>query len=485
MGARKESLIPSLEVVHTWGGTPQREELFDGSAPVTIGEDAASTFLLPREALSGLAQLVLALPGEDSWTVRVPTGADARADVQGRDVDLTTLPADADGARLLRLPLGARVEIVLGAHSFFARPTEREQAPALAPMDVARYRFLLPSVVLHALFLLGVFLAPPSAGALVVDIDQQDQRYLRFHTDASEALPEPAIEPTPSDSGSSEGRSAQGAEGVAGRTDETRHTGGQVHVRGTGDDRRVPLTQTAAAHAGILGALATIRFDSAVRSPFGAATAIGFSEDDAYGSLEYLTAGNSPGAGGLGIIGHGHGGCPPGATCTGEGTVGVGNLDVIGGNGNSCSPTEFASLERTLGHAAAVDHCTGRWGTGVIGNGNHHARVPNPVTPGTATLAGGLSREDVRRVITRNLPQVRNCYQQGLLGNPDLAGRVTVSFIITPTGSVHSSVLDAQHSDLPDSSVSSCVTTAVSHWSFPSADSMTMVSYPFRLDTTP
>ena len=70
--------------------------------------------------------------------------------------------------------------------------------------------------------------------------------------------------------------------------------------------------------------------------------------------------------------------------------------------------------------------------------GGFHGRgsaVPH-IRTGEADVRGSLSREVIRRVIRRHINEVRFCYEQELAQRPDLAGRVTVSFIISATGSV-------------------------------------------------
>jgi TonB family protein len=98
-------------------------------------------------------------------------------------------------------------------------------------------------------------------------------------------------------------------------------------------------------------------------------------------------------------------------------------------------------------------------------------------------MPGGLSREQVRRVVRRNLGQVRFCYEQALTRDPDLEGRVSVRFVVQPSGAVMAST--SEGSSIGNPAVEDCVVQAVRRWSFPSAPGLTVVRYPFVLASTP
>ena len=107
--------------------------------------------------------------------------------------------------------------------------------------------------------------------------------------------------------------------------------------------------------------------------------------------------------------------------------------------------------------------------------------APNIRVRAVTDVHGGLTGDQIRRVIQRNVSQVQHCYEQGLQRNPSLAGRVTVAFMITPTGSVGgSSVAD---NSLGDAAVGTCVAGAVRRWAFPQPDPAGPVSvrFPFNL----
>lgn len=99
--------------------------------------------------------------------------------------------------------------------------------------------------------------------------------------------------------------------------------------------------------------------------------------------------------------------------------------------------------------------------------------------PGVAVTTGGLGSDMIRRVVRRNLSQVRHCYEQQLQSRPDLQGRVTVAFLISPTGAVQAS--SVSQSSVANPAMEQCIARSVRRWSFPrSADgSISSVRYPF------
>jgi hypothetical protein len=478
MNARKLA----LEVVLMWEGAPQRAELWESPAVVTVGDEDGATFVLPREAVSRSFTLAESCVGDDAWLVRIPVGADALIEVDEaagtRVVGLDTLPCEPDGTRLLRCALGGRARLTLGAFSFFVRATTPAEKTQAAPLfHLADHRWLIASVGVHAMFLIGMFFMPPSSSALTLDTDEQRSRMLRYSLEADvipPPEPDPILEEQSEPAATNEGRAAAGEAGTAGARQETRRTGGGMRAAGTSTDNRIPLTAAEARSAGILGALASLRLNT-ISSPFGAAEAMGSSLDEAYGSL--MGDGFSSGTGGLAMYGTGRGGGCTTGTC-GYGTYGVGNLDTVGGTGG-CSAEDFARLVAQYGRSGAMDRCSGTGQRVGSTDLTRTGRVPPPPPRPTVTTTNGLSREAIRRTVQRHLAEVRHCYEQRLITRPDLEGRVAVQFVVAPNGSVMSAVTDSTRSDLGDAATSSCIEQAVSRWAFTPSEGVTSVSYPF------
>jgi hypothetical protein len=471
----------ALEVVLMWDGAPVRAELWSTPGKVTVGDAEGADFVLPREAIGEAFTLAERVAGEDAWIVRIPAGASAlleQDEAAGpRAIVLETLPAEADGARLLRCTLGTRAQVRLGAFSLFVRATTpAEKTPAAPLVRLADHRWLLASVAVHGAFLAGMFFMPPASSALMRDTDTSRLRMLRYSIEAAErAEPEPLDAPDTESGAQSEGRASEA--GTAGARDETRHTGGGARARGPSEDSRIPLTRESVRTAGILGALAAMRLDTTVSSPFGAAEALGAGTVDAYGDLAALTAGFSSGTGGLSMHGIGRGGGCQGGVC-GAGTYGLGEFDGIGARTGTCGADEFRRLSAELGRARAMDQCTGTVERSIGLGTTRRTRVPPQPMP-TVSTVNGLSREQIRRTVQRHLPEVRHCYEQRLITRPDLEGRVSVQFVIAQSGAVQGAVVDGARSDLGDAQTASCVAQAVSRWSFTASEGVTSVTYPF------
>ncbi|MCB9625350.1 MAG: TonB family protein [Sandaracinus sp.] len=180
---------------------------------------------------------------------------------------------------------------------------------------------------------------------------------------------------------------------------------------------------------------------------------------DALGALMGAEIGNSHGALGLGMHGTGRG-----AGGDGRGTIGLDSLgDTLGhGGGATCDPVRPA-------RATAA--------SGGLGGMTRESRGPAcaPV-PSRRTVA---SRRDHPSRGSPPPQQVKFCYEQALRARPDLEGRVTTRFMISPTGAVAASVV--QSSTLQNGEAEQCITQAITRWSFPapSDGGMVSVTYPF------
>lgn len=102
-------------------------------------------------------------------------------------------------------------------------------------------------------------------------------------------------------------------------------------------------------------------------------------------------------------------------------------------------------------------------GNGRLG-GSHRTRAPE-LRMGATTVSGRLPPEVIQRIVRQNYGRFRQCYEQGLGRDPELAGRVAVRFVIGRDGTVVN-VADGG-SDLPDRSVVDCVSRAYYSLAFP------------------
>lgn len=165
----------------------------------------------------------------------------------------------------------------------------------------------------------------------------------------------------------------------------------------------------------------------------------------------------------------------------------------LGGNaGSGGVQTNIYSKGLVAAPLGAGGNVKGAGGYGTKGKGGGQAGYGTTsllgATGGTsmplaseASIGGGLDRDAIAAVINRNLGQIRFCYEQGLQGDPSLAGRVAVGFTIGGTGMVKSAAVE--NSSLNSKVVEDCIVLRLKGWKFPLTENGVdvKVSYPFVL----
>ena len=133
-----------------------------------------------------------------------------------------------------------------------------------------------------------------------------------------------------------------------------------------------------------------------------------------------------------------------------------------------------------MGRYGTIGHGSGT-GSG-YGSGRGKTGKPSQVRVGNSKVTGDLDKNIIRRYIRRKLPRIRNCYEKELLHKPNLQGRVTVNFVIDPSGDVST----AQATGL-DKTVASCVAAAIKTIQFPKpkGGGVVNVRYPFNFQIAP
>jgi hypothetical protein len=148
-----------------------------------------------------------------------------------------------------------------------------------------------------------------------------------------------------------------------------------------------------------------------------------------------------------------------------EGSIGMAGLDPLGrgGDGPGGHGPGGNGRERTALEAMRP-------------SGGHRVSVPR-LREAVAEVSGRLPPDTIRRVVRQNHSRLRLCYEKGLMTNPTLTGRVNVRFVIGSEGRV-THVAEAG-SDLPDASVTRCVTRAFQDIGFPKPEGgIVTVVYP-------
>lgn len=464
----------AVEVTVLWGDrNVLRVDHMSPPRDYYVGEptdDEPVDYVIGSEAL-GASRLPVCVARGAGAAAIIPEGATGEATIAGYSRSFDLLKAEGElkpsselrGAMEIILPEGSSARVCHKDFTFVVKDVKAgKKVAGAARFDLRPLAYVAAAGLLASLVLVMFYFAPPRPRGLSGDLLDTDSRLVQF-------LMEPeAFEPETPDwlggsgeAGGGKGTSHDGDEGQLGdeKAEKTRNKYG---IKGPKDNEDPVMArekaEAEAATAGILGTLAGMQgaFNSPT-SPYGADYALGADAMSALGAMTGTDIGQNFGFGGLGLRGTGRGGGG-----TGQGTIGLGNFGTIGRGGGKGDGE-------------------GGYGRGVGNLGGRSARVPT-VRGGGANVFGALSKEVIRRVVRRHLNEVKYCYEQQLTSRPDLAGRVTVKFVISPTGSVQSAVVS--DSSLRNQAVESCVTQAVRRWTFPAPDGggIVVVNYPFLLD---
>jgi hypothetical protein len=115
-------------------------------------------------------------------------------------------------------------------------------------------------------------------------------------------------------------------------------------------------------------------------------------------------------------------------------------------------------------------------GTGGTGSGVKEAKVAFSQSDGDFT--GGLTREEVDRVVKSRKGTIQACYQKAVNRDRSLAGKLVVNFRISAEGKVTSARIEPGKSSLRNAEVESCVKRQIQGLKFP-AKGGAVVNYPF------
>ncbi len=451
-----------------WNGELLATRAVKASETVVLGDADGALASLPEEVL-GREALVVA-DTEGGPHVLVPQGKVASIVGGGGGVRLVAGPAHA------ALSPGEEASLLFGAFELTVGVESAEPRPSRRRASAGAWVHTAVVAAVHA-----ALLAAGSRAALASSIEETapDFDQLRGYLAAAEerSASADAVKSTPggqTDTSRTTGRNGNGKdaggerrsgeEGKAGSADsraKDRHFGApRAPEQGTAMSAESEIA--AARDFGVAGILKSMNASTPWRSegasPWGAEDPL-----SAAGGLLGRITGESEGSSGLALSGTGEGGGGRGEGI-GLGTIGtIGHADGLAGVGTGGSGTLLTGVGFGFSH----------WRLG----GHHRARVPTIRWGHGDWVSGRLPPEAVQRVIRSNFGRFRGCYQEGLLRNPTLAGRVTTSFVIGRDGAV-SSVGDAG-SDLPDRTVNACVRRAFYGLSFPQPEGgIVSVVYP-------
>ncbi|MFW2389375.1 MAG: TonB family protein [Polyangiales bacterium] len=463
----------SIEVSVLWGDrsvlnvdylTPPRD-YFVGEPDVDEVD-----FVLGQGAI-GVDRMPLCIAQGEGVTAIVPEGAKGEATIgdQTRSFDLMRGQGDFQpsstmaGALEFPVPEGGTVRMKHRDFTFIIKDVKAgKKVAGHAKMDIRPMIYVAGAALFASLVLTMFYFQPPRPRGLSSDLLATDSRLIQFLMEPEELEePEPEWLNGDDSQGGGTGKAHEGEQGQMG-DEKAEKTKNKYGIQGPEDNPDPVMAREQAEEnarsAGIIGTLASMAGSfNAPTSPYGADFALGNDPTSALGAMTGNDIGQNFGFGGLGLRGTGRGGGG-----LGQGTIGMGNFGTIGRGG---------------GRGAGE----GGYGRGAGGFRGRSAGVPQ-VRSGGAEVRGSLSKEVIRRVVRRHINEVKFCYEQQLNARPDLSGRVTTRFLISPTGSVQSAMVAS--SSLRNEAVESCIVRAVRRWTFPAPDGggVVVVNYPFLLD---
>jgi len=437
-----------------------------GMMTYSIGESHEASFTMPPAGLSDPASFPLVRGGQAETVLNFTPTMTGDVTLEGQKLSLAELVStgragSTGGSYAFPIPPGAHCRVDFNGVTFHVNSVPPGKAMSKqSDVDKPFWLYTGGAFAFLGTLLVMVHLVPNDSDDLNLDEENGENRFVGYMNQPDEIPPE---EPPEESENSDEeaggtGQRHKGEEGKMGKPTSQKKSG-LYAMKGPSD--AVPQMarnfdpDMMARQAGILGMVAA-ESGHFLASPFGEAFAVGNDDQDVWGGLTGTEVGEAFGVGGLGLVGTGRGGGG-----TGEGTIGLGNVGLIGKGGGGGTGSGYGRGS----------------GSGFGGRGK---RVPQ-VRQAKADVRGALDKDIIRRVVRAHINEVRYCYNQGLVRDPNLNGRVAVQFTIGPTGAVPVAVV--QSSSIKDQNVANCVAKAVKRWKFPKPQGggNVVVTYPFVL----
>ena len=411
-----------------------------GAAPNT---DAPA----PMEAIGGLDLPLVTSFGQD-FLVNVSPTMTGQLSSHGKVIYLADYLRDRGGS--FALPVDASARIDCGPMTFtLARTAPAEAVPRRRfVFDLAKNRYLLGTIVGMGLFLAMIFTVPPETRSLSYETPTISASMKDFLRMAKET---PAVE-TPAKTTGESGTAGKAHQGESGQTGDkkSKDRDKSIAIAGNAPVPRIGKAEAIAQakNHGILGILNSM--DSKIGSIFNEGSSIGSDPQTLLGNLSNGPIGSAYGIGGLGMTGSGAGGGG-----TGVGTLGTWSYGTVGPGSGYGVPGNVALRAKTK------------------------AVIPT-VRGDLVSVKGSLDKEIIRRIVRLHMNEIRFCYDKELTTHPGLEGRISVQFLIAPTGLVINSYIAS--TTMNNVHVESCVASAIKRFEFPRPDGggVAMVAYPFN-----
>jgi hypothetical protein len=468
-----------LRVAAAWGTTIVGVRILDPGQDCVLGDGPGALVAMP-DALAASPSPLRAVGG--GWELDARGAVSGSLMLRGREEDVAALGRTGAGVPVLPGDYGL---IQYGLFSVFFQFTTpavglrpKRRSPWVAPF-VALWRMLtrdplaglslFSSLVFH-LGLIGLLIVnwTPDDYRLPPELVSAEDYAARFGLKRvlPEMVPAAAADNKSGggsgvkDPGAKDPKKQGGGQKVQGKEGKAGLNGKEDHSELTGEIK--PVTN----YGGLSEALADTGKD--IRSTLNQIATVA----DALGGLNSANIVLGSGSG-TGLHGSGGGGGGTGAgVMFGSGTLNTGWGPGSGGG--------FGSGTGGPGGRGSGGFGSGGNGTGT-GGGNGAGSGPGEhglaAASGGGAAHGGLSAEQIRRVVMAHSGALRACYEIEAEKDPTLRGGVTVSWTIDPGGAVTSANLAG--TTIHNQRLEGCVLRQVRTWRFPSSEGPSQATYPF------
>ena len=437
-------LARPLRLVLVWHGEPLEERVIRHAVPIILGSRKGATFSIPEASL-GPEHVLLAPSPDGSFSLRLTPGMSGTLGFDSREVTVEDFAA-SQGGGASESPLSfsdwgmvaidKTHEIAVFFQFIAPQPT---LGPGAGFFDRFIGQALVFSGVVHiSLLVIAFVLWEPDDG---LDVDPPPSTAIAKMLLEQPPDPEKKEKPDVRKAREDASKKAAKKEGKIGDKDAK-----PVVTKIPKGDRDQVVK--AVSNMGLLGSLKANKQSAALKSLLSDTPDATMTTAMAGLKGTELIVGR--GSGGMGLRGDG-----PGGGGTGKGQLmGVGNLGVGGG-----------------GHGAK--------NTGTGGGGGTRTVVEKHVgmTTGNLSSEGGLSREQIAKVVESHKAAIQFCYEKELQRFPHLAGSIKLYWRVDPDGRVGVTRVDS--SSLGNPSAESCMSRQVKNWTFPKSNGPTNVNFPF------
>ncbi len=413
-----------VDVTAMWGGTVIGVARASSGSSITIGDSATASFRLSHPAIPS-PNYALVTVGADGAQVQAASG-------MGIFVD--NKPASGT----VKLERDQKVRVVVGPIELVIQYSKKSPRALMGPiLDVFYSKILAVALILQMGLIVALLITPIIPGLDDDDLFKNQSDFTKLILAAQEKKKEKK------ELSGKKAAKAKEDEGVFGKKDKPKEDkmaskkGAPVVDKDKREEDR-KIAMDALKDLGLTQA--------AVSNAFGPG-GLGSGVNNALGGLKGASMGDAGGAGGLGSRGTGAGG---GGNGLGIGGLGSGTGRGAGGNGN-------------------ID-------LGGRGKGT------TKVSPGKIIYEGGLSREEIQRVISRVMSQIKYCYEKELNKDPNLEGKLVMFWLISGSGDVTTANASQNtFSGAAAQPVEQCVTRIIQRLKFPSpkGGGVVNVTYPF------